>query len=164
MRLEQAENIKDHIAVVKVKAGDLILEGNADTGPCVTLELRIRNESLFNISIQPDDVKGCLAFADRPLPEPISVIIDFAREPITNLRPFGWASLVLCQPLRIVDVERIISLQDNSIGRFSLAPLVVPITIDSQYKVPSKNLRIAPDIEHLPINAFRVTKTLDNKD
>ncbi|HKY30722.1 MAG TPA: hypothetical protein VJM12_22510 [Pyrinomonadaceae bacterium] len=167
MRITQAENITGHVTVTSVHAGDLMFVGNSETPPCVTLELRIRNDSLFNISIKPENVRGHLVFADNVLPEPISVIIDFAREPISGLRPFAHGSLVLYQPLRIADVEWIKSLQDSQKGRFRLTHLGIPISVDgrySQYKVTSGNLRIHPDLQALPITAFRVTKSVDIKD
>lgn len=161
MRLTQAENIKDHVIITRVNAGDLVLDGNQETGPCLTLELRIKNESLYNISIRPNEIAGSLAFADQPLKEPVFAINDAWREPIENLRPFASEGITLQQPLRGFEVERIKSLPD---GRFRLTPLRVPITVHSQYHVPLKNLRITPEIDNLPINAFRVTKSLDSKD
>jgi hypothetical protein len=165
MRTEQAENIKNHVIITKVSAGDLVLDGDAESGPCVTLALQIRNESLFNVAIQPKDVGGSLALAERLLQEPILVINDAWREPIENLRPFASASITLLQPLRGFEVERVRSLKDNPAGRFRLSPLRVQVTaVDSQYKVPPRNLRITPEIDYLAFDAFRLTKSLDSED
>ena len=162
MRQQQAENIKDHVIITAVNPVELTLESNENSGPGITLTIHIRNESLYNITIPREDVQGCLAFTEQPLQEAVIVVRDAWTEPIENLRPLAPASIVLRQPLRGFEVERIKSLPD---GHFRLAPLRIPITVvNSQYKIPVKNLRIMPEFDHLPVNAFCVTKSLDSKD
>jgi len=161
LRETQAGSIKDHVVITGVNPIELILESNAESGPCVTFTLFIRNESLYNIAIRPDEVKGCLAFANQQLQERVIVVRDAWTEPIENLVPLAPASIVLRQPLRGFEVDRIKSLPE---GQFWLAPLRIPITAHGQYKVPSKNLRITPEVQYLPVSAFCNTKSLDSKD
>ncbi|HJP93175.1 MAG TPA: hypothetical protein VJ875_14550 [Pyrinomonadaceae bacterium] len=123
MRSAQAKNIKGHIIITHVNAGDLILDLDAENEPCVTVGLKIRNESLFNISIPPKDVKGSLFFANRSLAEPIRVINDLVRIPIEDLEPFAYGYITLLQPLRVNEIERIQSLQDSPSAKFGLGVL-----------------------------------------
>ncbi|MCA1577398.1 MAG: hypothetical protein LC794_08555 [Acidobacteria bacterium] len=162
MREGQAGNIKDHVIMTGLNPIELKLQGNADSGPCVTLTIFIRNESLYNVAIRPNEIQGRLAFGEQALQEPIIVVIDAWNDPIDNLKPLGSASIVLRQPLRGFEVERIMSLPD---GAFRLAPLRIPITVvNSQYKVLSKNLRITAEFDHIRLDAFCVTKNVDSKD
>jgi hypothetical protein len=63
IRTEQANDIKGHVVLTKVEPGKLVV--NTDGSVCIFLVLVIRNESLFDITIHHENVKGCLVREGR---------------------------------------------------------------------------------------------------
>lgn len=154
IRDAQAENIKDHVVITDIWPGRLKLAGDFLS---VSLVFGIRNESLFDITIPPEEVKGALTFADRRLTEPIHMIVDIYRERIRNLRPLQQAKFMLEQPLRGFEAETIQKCLTDPDAKFSLSYLGVTITVGDGSTVAPRYLKVEPEFEHLPLARFSST-------
>jgi hypothetical protein len=143
IKVEQAIDIRDHVVITEVRPGKLAL--NTDGSVCIFLELIIRNESLWDITIRSEDVKGCFVRERRPFKEPVSMIVDAYRDPVENLPPFQYARLYLEQPLRDFEVELINKSLDAANARIWLGMLIVPISVGDGSKVETRNLKITPE-------------------
>jgi Skp family chaperone for outer membrane proteins len=147
---EQGKNISEHVVITAVKPGRLKL---AASPRCVTIGLVIRNESIFDITIRAENVKGRLFFKTRPLDEPARVLLDSDRPPIENLKPMQKEILVVEQPLRVYEAETISEADEEA--RFWLGNLSIPISVESvPQQVETKDVRIRAEVEHLYLKTF----------
>jgi hypothetical protein len=162
---EQAKDISSYVVAKIVSypnAGELVLEGKE---LCVVVGVSIRNESVFEINITDKDMKG--SFSDgKTFAEPATILKDQLRGPIEGLKPLNSQLLVLEQPLRQSEAERI---------RRSLADQTVKIAIgDVRLLISSQNASIPVDPKPLllndrggkiPLSDFKCdTKSLDSAD
>lgn len=147
---EEGTNISEHVVITAVKPGSLKL---AVSPRCVTIGLFIRNESIFDITIRAENVKGHLFFKTRRLDEPARVLLDSDRPPIENLKPMQKEILVIEQPLRGYEAETISEADEEA--RFWLGNLSIPISVENvPLQVETKDLRIGVEVEHLYLKTF----------
>jgi hypothetical protein len=151
---EQAKDISEHVKITAVKAGRLILSNGPRN---VTVALRIRNESVFEITIHPENITGCLFFNTKPSREPARVL-DTDRPPIENLKPKQEETLVIEQPLWQSEAETISEADGES--RFWIGNLSIPISVGNVLQqVEAKDLRIRAEIEHIYLKDFGFGRT-----
>lgn len=145
---EQAKNISEHIKVTAVKASNLRL----DSSRHVRVALRILNESVFDITIRAENVRGSLFFNTKPSREPAR-ILDTDRPPIENLKPKQEETLVIEQPLLQSEAETIS--ETDGEARFWLGNLSIPISVENApQQVETQDLRIRAEVEHIYLKEF----------
>lgn len=148
---DQAAQIDEWVRMKTAIPGKLLLAKSR----MVTLEIRIRNESLFPISICPKDIKGHLRFKAIPLKEEIETPPD---EPsISDLEPRGIALIKLQQPLRVFEAERIQESREggDNDGLFWLGDLYIPVSAkNTPVPVRALPLVIIPEHISLDVHAF----------
>jgi len=149
---EQAKNISEYVKVIAVKPGSLILNKSPWL---ITIGFMVRNESVFDVTIDPKQINGRLYFQDAPLHDPSSQITDTIREPL-SLRPMKQDMLTLKQPLLRSEAETIDDTNDDN-ARFWLGNLSIPISVSNcAITVEARNLRIGID-EHVYLKDFSPT-------
>lgn len=163
---EQAKNIADYVVVTIATyphAGELVLEGKE---LCITLGLYIRNESVFDISILPKDVSGSMSVDGKSLKEPVSILIGELRGPIENLKPRKTEMLVLEQPLRQSEAERITRSLTDAGAKIWIGSLSILASSDNSHlKVEPKQLHLTDRNGHIQLRDFKCnTRSLDDKD
>lgn len=154
---EQAKNIANYVVVTIAtypSAGELVLEGS---DLCIILGLNIRNESIFDISILPKDVSGSMAINGKFLKEPASILINDFRGPIENLQPRKTQMLVLEQPLRQSEAERIIKSLAETGSRIWIGGLTILISSssNSSVKVEPKPASLSDRDSNIPLIDFK---------
>ena len=152
---DQAAQIDEWVRMKTAIPGKLLLAKSR----MVTLEIRIRNESLFPISIRSKDIKGHLRFKAIPLKEEIETPPD---EPsISDLEPRGIALIKLQQPLRVFEAERIQESREggDNDGLFWLGDLYIPVSAkNTPVPVRALPLVIIPEHISLDVHAFSYNK------
>jgi len=152
---DQAAQIDEWVRMKEAIPGKLLLRRDR----MVTLEIRIRNESLYPISIRPQDIKGRLRFKAVSLREEIQTLPD---EPsIRDLEPKGTALIKLQQPLRGFEAERIQESREggDNDGLFWLGDLYIPISAkNTPVPVRALPLVIIPEHISLDVHAFSYNK------
>jgi hypothetical protein len=150
---EQAKDISEHVAVILRPPGSLILNKSPRW---VTIGLKIRNESVFDITIDPKEVKGRLFFDGTPLHEDASQLTDDTRWPITNLKPKQTEMFVIKQPLLKSESETIAECEKAG-TQFWLGNLYIPISVLGDFNVTPQRLRIHGEMENVPLKDFSNT-------
>lgn len=159
MAEEQATNISKHVILTARKPGSLILSKGRHA-LCVTVALRIRNESVFDITIHPKDITGRFSFNGTFLQESAQQLIDEDRSAIENLKPMKAETLVLKQPLLQSEAEFISGLQEDEKARFWLGNLSIPISVATNViQVKPEDLRINSKLEYVYLKEFFGTTT-----
>jgi hypothetical protein len=150
MIADQAKDIAAHVIITSVKPGSLKL---TDAPRCVTLGLRIRNESVFDITIRAANLTGRLFFQSTALNDPATILLDATRLPIENLKPMQSEMLVILQPLWKSEAETISEADMHT--RFWLGNLNIPISVENvPQQIETKSLRIRAEVEHVSLKDF----------
>jgi hypothetical protein len=162
---EQAKNIENYVVATIATyphAGELVLEGKE---LCITLGLNIRNESVFDISILPKDVSGSMVVDGKSLKEPTSILIGDVRTPIENLQPRKTEMLVLEQPLRQSEAERITRSLIEAGAKIWIGSLTILVSSNNSYlKVEPKRLHLKDRDGYIQLTDFKCnTKSLDTE-
>lgn len=148
----QATNIDNWVVIKEVKARDLRL---TKTPRMVIITIRIRNESIYKITINPDEVTGRLLFKHIPFREEAKVPHDAIL--IEDLEPRRVAQLLLEQPLTQTEAETILAARENADpnGIFWLGNLHIPISArNTPETVNVKRLTISSEFELLNVADF----------
>jgi hypothetical protein len=115
----------------------------------VIVELVVKNESVFDVTLNTADAKGCLFFNTIPQTEPSLITLN-PREPI---KPNQTGTLFIEQPLLKSEAETILEAAEDS--HFWLGNLKIPILVEGIPQViKSQELRIREHVEKLPLNNF----------
>jgi len=151
---DQAAQIDEWVRMKEAIPGALLLRDRM-----VTFEIRIRNESLYPISIRSKDIKGHLRFKAVRLREEIQILPD---EPsIQDLEPKGIALIKLQQPLRGFEAETIQESREGADhnGLFGLDELYIPISAkNTPVLVRALPLVIIPEYIMLDVHTFSYDK------
>lgn len=163
---EQAKDIGEYVVATIATyphAGELVLEGKE---LCITLGLNIRNESVFDISILPKDVSGSMAVDGKFLKEPASILIGELCGPIENLKPRKTEMLVLEQPLRQSEAERITKSLTEAGAKIWIGGLTILVSSGNGHlKVEPKQVRLSDKDGCIQLTDFKCnTKSLDDHD
>jgi hypothetical protein len=124
---DQARAISDFVVITKITPTRFNLDSGDDRVVGVTLQ--ILNNSVFDITINPKNIKGHFHFENKPRKEPVHVPIDADHLPVEKLKPKQAATLYIEQPLRTSEAERINEADDQT--SFWLGSLSIPITIEN---------------------------------
>lgn len=153
---EQKRDISNHVQVLAARPCLLNLKKRV-----VIIDLVIRNDSFFDISIKGDAVTGRLSTEKKGLlHDPAKAFFDLTHHPIENLKPTKEATVALIQPLfqpllktEAEDIED--SIADDG-GCFWLGNLNIPISVQNAepLHIDSKPLRINSDVEHVYFREF----------
>ena len=153
----QAKNISEHVKATVITyphTGSLVLSGEDHLR--VTVGLVIRNESVFDITIRPQDVSGHLSFKNQLLKEPASLLIDDFRDSIDNLKPMQSGVLVLEQLFRQAEAETITKSVGDNNAYFWIGNLAILISVgNTTLQVEPKRLRITAEAEKILLTSFK---------
>jgi len=160
---EQGKNISEHVLITAVKPGSLILS-KGRYPLCVTVAFRIKNESVFDITIHPKAITGRFSFNGQFLEEAAGQLLDEDRTAIEDLKPNKAEILVLKQPLLKSEAEFISGLQGDDKVRFWLGNLSIPISVTAAapIQVQPQDLRINSKVEYVYLGEFGAL-TLDER-
>jgi len=157
---DQAKDISEHVKATLAtypQSGELELVGDQ---LCIIVGLSIRNESVFDITIRPQDIAGQFSLNRVPMKEPAGVLIDDFRQQIENLKPMQKGWLVLEQPLREFEVEKINRCLGDDDAKFWIGGMIIPISVNNPLnndtqKVDPKPLRIPAESQYVPVNNLK---------
>lgn len=137
----QAKDISNHVVIMPFVSptGEVALMG---THLGVYVWLRIRNESVFNLSIKAENVTGHFFLHNVRSKEKAGQLTDDFRPPIHNLKPGEYETIYLEQPLREFEAEIITKSADTD--EFWIGNMHIPISInnDGFQHVESRPLRL----------------------
>ena len=151
---EQAKDISKHVVITKVRPGILMTKGDR----YATVEFVIRNESVFDITVQGRDITGSFFFKHQALTEQAKLDIAAGHPPVLNLESMKEATFSLLQPLIRWDAERVEEALADENARFWLGNLRIPISVENApQKVETKPLRIGKEVEDVLLKDCRKT-------
>jgi hypothetical protein len=140
---EQAQDISAHVTVSLVTyphSGELQLTG---TDLCILVGLAIKNESVFNISVEDKEITGHFGLKGVAFKENAGQLIDDFRPPLHGLKPKQQEILVLEQPLRQFEAEKIQKCLSDDDAKLVIKSLRIPISAsNSAMRVEPKLLRM----------------------
>jgi uncharacterized protein YoxC len=149
---EQKRDISNYVQVLAARPCLLNLKERV-----VIIDLLIRNDSFFDITIKGDAVSGRLLTEKKGLlHDPAKAFVDLIHRPIENLKPTKEATVALIQPLLKTEAEDIEDAIANDGGCFWLGNLNIPISVQNAepLHIDSKPLRINSDVEHVYFREF----------
>lgn len=149
---EQAEDISNHVVLVAVRPCVLDLKRRY-----ATIELVLRNDSLFDITIKASAVSGRFSTRTKGLLEdPAKAIIDLDHLPIKNLKPTKEATLAITQPLLKTEAEDIAdNIAGGSNASFWIGNLNVPLSVENvPLEIKTKPLGIRHELEDVYFSDF----------
>jgi hypothetical protein len=142
------------VVVTYPHTGELVLSGEHHL--CVTVGVAVTNESVFDITIRPQDVTGHFSFKNQLLKEPANVLIDSFRDPIENLKPMETRVLVLEQLFRQAEAETITKCFGDNNAHFWIGDLAVLISVGNVAQpVNPKPLKITAEADKIPLTNFK---------
>ena len=149
----QKEDISNYVKVIAARPCVLSLKERV-----VIIDLVIRNDSFFDITIKPGTVAGQLSTNKKGLlHDPAKAFVDLEHPPIDNLKPTKERMFAIIQPLLRTEAEEIEdAIREGSDGYFWLDRLNIPITVQNAepLDVDSKPLRMNSDVEHVYFREF----------
>jgi outer membrane murein-binding lipoprotein Lpp len=149
---KQRENISEYIVITNVTPGILLLNGERGA----TLELMIRNESLFNVTIQDDKITGRFHFKHKGLTDAARFDTAAGHPSITNLEPRQEKPLALFQPFIQSEAEHIEEALADEKACFWLGNLSIPIFVEKAREQPATNkLRFKDEAKDAYLKDFR---------
>jgi hypothetical protein len=129
---DQAVQLSDHIRVEVATyphCGEMQLSGK---DLCVLLGLSIKNESVFEIAIEEKKITGQFSLNNVAFREKADQLIDTFRAPLRNLKPQQKEMIVIEQPLREFEAEKIKRCLEDPDAKFWIGGVRVPISINNQ--------------------------------
>jgi hypothetical protein len=159
----QINDISNHVKVIATRPCLLDVKKRR----IAVVDLIIRNDSFFDISIDPKAVTGRL-FMDTKglLDDPARALIDLNHPAVEKLRPTADARVSIIQPLLKSEAEEIDdALIEGREGYFWLGSLTVPITVENAaaLKIDAKPLRFDSTVEHVYFREFRNQLNFDGE-
>jgi outer membrane murein-binding lipoprotein Lpp len=152
---KQAEHISEYVVIAKVKPGTLLFSGERGA----ILELMIRNESVCDVTIQGDKIKGRFQFKHKELCDPAEFDALSGRELIVNLAPMEEKPLALSQPFLKGEAERIEEALADEKACFWLGSLRIPIFVEKVREQPADNiLRFKDEVRDAYLKDFKRTE------
>jgi hypothetical protein len=152
---EQGDALENWVRIKKANAVRLHL---TTTPRMVIVAFWVRNESVFNITLNLKDIRGCLHFKNRPLRDPIRLPIRANHA--EKFEPKDCKEIILEQPLLQSEAETILaSLESHDPnGIFWLGNLFIPILAENiaQKVKADQKLAIYSEIEHMKVSDFRI--------
>jgi len=151
--IKQAEHISEYVVMAKVKPGTLLFGGERGA----ILELIIRNESVFNVTIQSDKITGRFHFKNKELQDPVKFDKLSGRESMVNLAPRDEKPLALFQPFLKSEAEHIEEALADEKACFWLGNLSIPIFVEKVREQPADNkLRFKGEVKDAYLKDFAV--------
>jgi len=142
---EEAEKLSDYVVITDIRPCFLSL--NRDRG--AHIEIVIRNESLFDITIHGEGITGSFLFEQVSLHDPARADSP-AGHPITvNLKPREPGTLAIFQPFLMTEAERIEEALSETSAKFWLNNLTIPISASGgaiAAKAHNPVIKVAHDI------------------
>lgn len=148
----QAANIDNWVVIKQVNARHLRL---TKTPRMIIIAIRIRNESIYKITIKPEGVHGRLHFKTVPYREEARMPHDAIQ--IEDLEPRQTALVLLEQPVTQTEGETIAAAREygDPNGIFWLGNLHIPISAkNTPEPVDVKRLTISREFEFLNVADF----------
>lgn len=146
----QAMNISDHVVIESITAVELKL-----TGPRLQLKLafEIKNNSLFDIAINREDIGGHIAFRGQAYREEIclSMFDDATAPAVESLGHLQSKYFVVRQPLRGSDAEEIERARGEALADFDLRGI----------KMTVRGSKDFPQVEPKPLKLQKAHERLD---
>jgi hypothetical protein len=139
---DQAQHLSDHISVEIVtdpQCGELQLTGN---DLCVLLVVGITNQSVFEIAIEEKKIRGQFSLSRVAFKEKAEQLIDDFRAPLHNLKPKQREFIIIEQPLRTFEAEKIQRCLDDPDAKFWVGGVRIPISINN----PGFEVKNEPDL------------------
>ena len=155
---DQAENLETWVRIKKANRVKLQL---AKTPRMVVLAFWVQNESIFTITLNLNEMTGCLKFKAQSLRDPVRLPIRSS--PTENLEPGALMEIILEQPLLQSEAETILDslLNGDANAIFSLDNLNIPISVRNiAQTVKTKRLSIHGEIEHIAASDFPCDKII----
>lgn len=147
MAENQVKHMSEHIKVTAITELYKLMIGKAPRR--VTVTLRIRNESVFDVAIIKP-MTGCLYYRTVALSEPAHLLIDRDHPLIEDLKPSEEALLTIEQPIRQTEAETINEFMEDTDTRFWLGNLRIPISITPDFSDGKPHTLIMnSEIEHV---------------
>lgn len=153
-RLEpQQDDISTHVTVIAARPCRLDLKERV-----VIVDLVIRNDSFFDITIKHDAVTGQLSTNKKGLlHDPAEALVDLNHPAVKKLKPTKDARVSIIQRLLRTEAEEIEdALAQGSEGYFWLGSLNIPICVENAgtLEIDSRPLRMNSNVEHVYFREF----------
>lgn len=140
---EQAQDISAHVKAspaIYPHPGELQLTGD---DLCILLGLIITNESVFTVSIEDKEITGHFSLNGVAFKENAGQLIDSFRSPLHGLKPKQQEILILEQPLRQFEAEKIQRCLTNDEAKLVINTLRIPISANNPaMRVEPRPLRL----------------------
>lgn len=144
---DQEEALQDHVVINLLSQVRVDVLDTPYGPPRVRFGFRIRNESLFDITIHPKNVGGHVSFRERLLRETVGLDPNMESS-VENVghKEEGW--IFLDQEFTASEIDRIKeALSSNSDGEFKFESVVIKVSGGKDFpSVPSQTLKIPPQM------------------
>ena len=143
---------------VRIKRANAVILHLTTAQRMVIIAFQVQNESVFDVTLDLKNIKGCLHYKNRPLRDPIRLKTI---NPTEEFEPKAYKEIILEQPLLQSEAETILAGREghDPNGIFWLGNLYIPILVENipQKIKPDQKLAIYSEIEHMHVDDFRIT-------
>jgi hypothetical protein len=153
---DQVSQLSDHLSVeivIDPQCGELQLTGK---DLCVLLVVWITNQSVFEIAIEEKKIRGQFSLSRVAFKEKAEQLIDDFRAPLHNLKPRQREMIIIEQPLRAFEAEKIQRCLDDPDAKFWVGGVRIPISINNAgFEVKNEPDLLWGNAAEVPLKYFK---------